>query len=70
MEDDSPVTQRINWQIQSLPYQIYYPSYTDRTSRHQPLVGWNLLEFGHSVKLIVAEHLNKKISQMPIDLST
>ncbi|MBI3901602.1 MAG: hypothetical protein HY306_01440 [Nitrosomonadales bacterium] len=29
-----------------LAYQLYYPIYKDRTSRHHPLCGWGLLVFG------------------------
>lgn len=28
-------------------YQLYYPTYRDRTSKHHPLCGWGLLIFGH-----------------------
>jgi FkbM family methyltransferase len=28
-------------------YQLYYPTYKDRTSRHHPLRGWGLLVMGH-----------------------
>lgn len=27
-------------------YQLYYPKYTDKTSKHHPLCGWGLLVFG------------------------
>lgn len=29
-------------------YSIYFPEYKEKTSRHHPLVGWILIEFGHS----------------------
>lgn len=28
-------------------YQLYYPTYQDKTSKHHPLRGWGLLVFGH-----------------------
>ncbi|MDX2426948.1 MAG: FkbM family methyltransferase [Cycloclasticus sp.] len=28
-------------------YQLYYPTYKDKTSKHHPLCGWGLLVFGH-----------------------
>jgi hypothetical protein len=28
-------------------YQLYYPTYKDKTSTHHPLCGWGLLVFGH-----------------------
>lgn len=28
-------------------YQLYYPTYKDKTSSHHPLCGWGLLVFGH-----------------------
>jgi hypothetical protein len=28
-------------------YQVYYPTYKDKTSKHHPLCGWGLLIFGH-----------------------
>lgn len=31
----------------SRTYQLYYPTYKDKTSKHHPLCGWGLLVFGH-----------------------
>jgi len=28
-------------------YRVYFPHYTERTSKHHPLRGWVLIEFGH-----------------------
>ncbi|MDD5570024.1 MAG: hypothetical protein PHD97_02600 [Bacteroidales bacterium] len=32
-------------------YRIYYPNYTERTSKHHPLKGWVLIEFGHQEEI-------------------
>jgi hypothetical protein len=32
--------------IQADKYRLYYPSYTDKTSKHHPLIGWGLIVFG------------------------
>jgi hypothetical protein len=32
---------------QARDYQLYYPTYKEKTSRHHPLCGWGLLVFGH-----------------------
>lgn len=31
----------------NLEFSLYYPSYTERTSKHHPLTGWCMIEFGH-----------------------
>lgn len=50
-------------------YRLYYPSYTDRTSKHHPLVGWGLIEFGHQTELLLPEHLAVRIRKISIDVS-
>lgn len=32
----------------SRTYQLYYPTYKDKTSKHHPLCGWGLLVIGHN----------------------
>ena len=43
-------------------YNVYYPNYTDKTSKHHPLVGWGLIEFGHSDELVIPENLQNKVN--------
>lgn len=45
-------------------YQLFYPSYRDKTSRHHPLCGWGLLIFGHedfSVPDILMDRMERKL---------
>jgi hypothetical protein len=44
-----------------ITYNLYYPNYTEKTSRHHPLVGWGMIDFGHSVKLSVPKSIEAKI---------
>lgn len=44
-----------------LEYRLYYPNYTDRTSKHHPLRGWGLIEFGHGSELKLTESLKEKV---------
>jgi len=41
-------------------YRITYPSYKDRTSRHHPLRGWILIEFGYAEPLSCPDLLEAK----------
>jgi hypothetical protein len=45
---------------------LYYPIYTERTSKHHPLRGWGLIEFGHANKLNVSDYLRYKIRHLDI----
>jgi len=45
-------------------YQLYYPSYRDKTSQHHPLCGWGLLIFGHedfSVPDMLIDKMERKL---------
>jgi hypothetical protein len=46
----------------ALSYDLYYPSYTDITSKHHPLRGWCLLSFGHEDVLQLPGSLRNKIA--------
>ena len=47
-----------------LDYNFYYPMYTDRTSKHHPLRGWVLIEYGSQEGLKVPDALRKKITDL------
>ena len=47
-------------------YRLYYPSYTDKTSKTHPLRGWGLIEFGHSTELGLPENLVGKIRKAAV----
>lgn len=38
-------------------YKLIYPNYTIKTSKHHPLRGWVLIEFGHENKMWLPENL-------------
>jgi hypothetical protein len=40
-------------------YQLYYPTYKEKTSKHHPLCGWGLLVFGHDDFRIPAQLVDK-----------
>jgi len=44
-----------------IEYTLYYPNYIERTSRHHPLRGWGLLEFGYENKFTLSAALRKKV---------
>ena len=44
-------------------YHLYYPAYTDRTSKTHPLRGWGLIEFGHSTEFELPENLKSRVSK-------
>jgi len=44
-----------------LNYNIYYPNYTERTSKHHPLRGWGLIVFGHGHELKIPDSLRDKV---------
>lgn len=48
-------------------YRLYYPAYTERTSKHHPLVGWGLIEFGHPAELLLPEHLALRTRKILVD---
>jgi hypothetical protein len=41
----------------NIGYSLYYPAYTDHTSKHHPLTGWGLIEFGRDNDLIIPKNL-------------
>lgn len=43
-------------------YQLYYPTYKDKTSKHHPLCGWGLLVFGHD-DFEIPESLKEKMER-------
>jgi hypothetical protein len=47
-------------------YQLYYPSYTERTSDYHPLRGWVLIAFGQTAPLYLPLSLAGKIRQAPL----
>lgn len=50
----------------SVPYDLYYPSYTDKTSKHHPLRGWCLLAFGQGEELRLPEALLVRVTHKKI----
>jgi hypothetical protein len=48
-------------------YRLYYPAYTERTSKHHPLVGWGLIEFGHPGELLLSEQLARRTTKILVD---
>lgn len=44
-------------------YQVYYPTYKDKTSEHHPLRGWGLLIFGHD-DFSIPEELEQKMRRV------
>ncbi|MGA1864745.1 MAG: hypothetical protein ACMUHX_06750 [bacterium] len=51
----------------NLSLRLYYPIYTERTSRHHPLRGWGLIEFGHTSELKIPDSLLDKIQYIDIN---
>lgn len=47
-----------------IDYQLYYPRYTERTSRYHPLRGWGLIAFGHDYELRLPEFLRDKVKRV------
>ena len=47
----------------SREYTLYYPNYTDRTSRNHPLRGWGLIEYGHNCEPALPEDLKHRIKK-------
>lgn len=48
------------------PFSLFYPSYTNKTSKHHPLRGWGLLSFGENSGL----EINHKFCEKHIETST
>lgn len=46
-----------------LQYHLYYPQYTDRTSKHHPLRGWGLIEYGSSDSLMLPDSIKSIVNQ-------
>lgn len=44
-------------------YQLYYPTYREKTSKHHPLCGWGLIVFGH-YDFNIPEQLSDKIERV------
>lgn len=51
-------------------YNLYYPVYTERTSKHHPLRGWGLIGFGYTNQLMVPDSLRDKIKHLDINKHT
>lgn len=45
----------------TIGYNLYYPNYTEKTSKHHSLRGWGLIEYGHSSELVFPENLKGKV---------
>lgn len=50
-----------------LEYRLYYPQYDELTSKHHPLRGWSLIEFGHGDELEVPYSLQDKLTCLKIE---
>jgi len=50
-------------------YSLYYPLYTEKTSRHHPLKGWGLIGFGHENGLKLPDALKGKIRHLYMNRS-
>ena len=46
---------------QKVSYKLYYPNYTTRTSKHHPLRGWGLIEYGQRSPLEISGLLEGKV---------
>jgi len=44
-----------------ISYKLYYPNYTRRTSKHHPLRGWGLIEYGQRSPLELSGSLEGKV---------
>jgi hypothetical protein len=44
-------------------YQLYYPTYTDKTSKHHPFCGWGLIVFGHE-EFCIPDLLRRKMERV------
>jgi hypothetical protein len=49
---------------EDLHFSLYYPSYTDVTSKHHPLTGWGLILFGQNEEIQIPLDLTNKISRI------
>jgi len=47
----------------NIKYSLYYPNYTEKTSKHHPLTGWGLIEFGHESEIVFHENIKNKITK-------
>ncbi|MEL6719281.1 MAG: hypothetical protein AAFP82_11240, partial [Bacteroidota bacterium] len=47
--------------IPNVPYQLFYPNYEEKTSKHHPLRGWGLLVFGE--ELILSKSIESLVYQ-------
>lgn len=50
-------------------YHLYYPTYANRTSKHHPLRGWGLIEFGHTTELELPESLKRRTRETSVCVS-
>jgi hypothetical protein len=46
---------------EDVEHALYYPNYAEKTSRHHPLIGWGLIDFGHDSKLEFSESFQDTI---------
>ena len=46
---------------QKIRYKLYYPNYTRRSSKHHPLRGWGLIEYGQHSPLEISGLLESKV---------
>ena len=42
-------------------YDVYYPNYTEHTSRHHPLRGWGLITFGEEKEISLPEQFQESV---------
>ena len=49
-------------------YTLYFPDYTEKTSTHHPLVGWLLIEFGHT-EMQIPLSIEKNVKSINYPLS-
>ena len=50
-------------------YRLYYPTYINRTSKHHPLRGWGLVEFGHAAELETSERIKRNTKKTLVNIS-
>jgi hypothetical protein len=51
---------------QNKKYNLFYPSYTDKTSKHHPLIGWGLIYFGFENEFELPNNLKNKMIKTSI----
>jgi hypothetical protein len=48
-------------------YQLYYPTYTEKTSMHHPLKGWGLIHYGQNAPFVIPLQLQGKMRAAEVD---